>query len=64
MPLRASHLPMHRAGEPLGDLGLGILAAGSQDKQALAPKGTEMVQQLLKMPSKIQGHAGTGWAWV
>ena len=55
---------MHRAGEPLGDLGLGILAAGSQDKRALAAKGTEMVQQLLKMPSKIQGHAGTGWAWV
>ena len=64
MPLRASYLPMHRAEEPLGDLGLGILAAGSQDKRALAPKGTEMVQQLLKMPSKIQGHAGTGWAWV
>ena len=44
MPLWASHLPKHRAGEQPGDLGLGILAAGSQDKRAVAPKGTEMVQ--------------------
>ena len=43
-PLWASHLPKHRAGEQPGDLGLGILAAGSQDKRAVAPKGTEMVQ--------------------